>query len=64
MLKKTRPAALFTLTDPEHLGAAGRADTLSSGSAIFHGYFLGVFHFSFGLAFHTISFHLVTSFNL
>jgi hypothetical protein len=61
--KKARPAALFTLTYPEHLGAAGWADTLSSGSAIFHGYFLGVLHFSLGFAFHTVSFHLITSFN-
>jgi hypothetical protein len=62
-LKKFRSIGLFALTYPEHLGAAGWADTLSSGSAIFHGYFLGVLHFSFGFAFHTISFHLITSFN-
>jgi hypothetical protein len=36
---------------------------LISGPAIFHGYFLGVFHFSLGFAFDTISFHLIRSFN-
>jgi len=62
-VKKSRSAGLFTLTYPEHLGAAGWADTLISGPAIFHGYFLGVFHFSLGFAFDTISFHLIFSFN-
>ena len=61
--QKSISAGLFALADPEHLGAAGRADTLSRGPAIFHGYFLRIFHFSFGLAFHTISFHLIASLN-
>ena len=61
--KKSRTVGLFTLTYPEHLGAAGWADTLGSRPAIFHGYFLRVFHFSLGFAFDTISFHLIFSFN-
>jgi len=59
--KKSRSVGLFTFTYPEHLSAAGWTGALICGSAIFHGYFLGVFHFSLGFAFHTISFHLVTS---
>ena len=61
--KKSRSVGLFTLTYPEHLGAAGWADTLSGRPAIFHGYFLRVLHFSLGFAFDTISFHLILSFN-
>jgi len=61
--KKSKSIALFTLTYPEHLGAAGWAYALSCGSAIFHGYFFGLLHFSLGFAFHTISFHLFVSFS-
>jgi hypothetical protein len=59
--QEANPIGLFTLADPEHLGAASRANTLSCGSPIFHCYFLGVFHFSFGFTFYAISFHLFTS---
>jgi hypothetical protein len=59
--KKSKSIVLFALAYSKHLGAAGWAYALSCGSAIFHGYFLGVLHFSFGFAFHTISFHLFTS---
>ena len=52
-----RRAALFALADPEHFCAAGRADALGGRAAVFHGDFLGIFHFSFGFAFYTISFH-------
>jgi hypothetical protein len=62
--KSARPAALFALTDPEHLGAAGWAHALGCRPAVFHRYFLGVFHFSLCLAFYTISFHRFSSLNL
>jgi hypothetical protein len=55
------PVGLFTLADPEHLGAACRANALGCGSSIFHCYFLRVFHLSFGLTFYAISFHLFSS---
>jgi len=61
--KESKSVALFTLAYPEHLGAAGGAYALGCRSAIFHGYFFGVLHFSFGFAFHAISFHLCVSFN-
>ena len=51
-----------TLSYSEHLGAAGWAYALSCRLAILHGYALGVFHFSFGSAFHTIGFHVFTPF--
>jgi hypothetical protein len=55
--KNARPAALFALADPEHLGAAGWAHALGCRPAVFHRNFFGVFHFSLCLAFYTISFH-------
>jgi hypothetical protein len=60
-VQDANPVGLFTLADPEHLGAACRANTLGCGSSIFHCYFLRVFHFSFGFTFYAISFHLFTS---
>ena len=50
------------LSYPEHLGAAGWAYALSGRFAILHGYTLGVLHFFFRSAFHTVGFHRFTSF--
>jgi hypothetical protein len=61
--KNARPAALFALTNPEHLGAASWAHALGCRPAVFHRYFLGVFHFSLSLAFYTIRFHGFSSSN-
>jgi hypothetical protein len=55
--ENARLADLFAFADPEHFGAAGRAYALGGRAAVFHGDFLGIFHFSFGFAFYTISFH-------
>jgi hypothetical protein len=56
--RKMLTTVLFTFADPEHFGAAGWTHTLGSRSAVFHRNFLGIFHFFFGFAFHTISLHL------
>lgn len=61
--KNVKPAGLFTLSDPEHLCAASRTNTLGRGPSIFHCDFFGVFHFTLGFAFNAISFHLFTSLN-
>jgi hypothetical protein len=52
---------VLRLTNPEHLGTAYRAHTLSRRLTILHGYFLGVFHFPLGPTFHAIGLHLFTS---
>jgi hypothetical protein len=57
--RKIPTVSLFAFADPEHFGAAGWAHTLGSGSAVFHRNFLGILHFFFGFAFHTISLHFV-----
>jgi hypothetical protein len=57
--RKMSTTVLFTLADPEHFGATGWTQPLGGGSAVFHRNFLGIFHFFFGFAFHTISLHLV-----
>jgi hypothetical protein len=46
----------------EHLGSTSGACTLCRRFAILHGYSLGVFHFPFGSALHTICLHQATSF--
>ena len=51
-----------TLSYSEHLGATGWAYALRCRFAILHSYTLGVSHFSFGSAFHTISLHVFTPF--
>jgi hypothetical protein len=48
----------------EHLGAAYRADPLRCRPAILHRYPFGIFHLSFGTAFHTVALHKVTSYFL
>ena len=50
------------LSYSEHLGATGWAYALSCWFAILHSYTLGVLHFSFGSAFHTIGLHVFTPF--
>jgi hypothetical protein len=47
--------------DSEHLGAAGRANALSSRFAVLHCHALWVFHFLFFFALHAIRFHVSTS---
>jgi len=54
----------LALSDSEHLSAACGAYTLSCRFAILHSYGLGVLHFPFGTAFHTVSLHVGTSFLL
>jgi hypothetical protein len=44
-------------TDPEHLGAANRANALSCRLTIFHLNGLGILDFSLGAALYTISLH-------
>lgn len=64
-LRQNKKAALFsrsTLSYSEHLGATGWAYALSCWFAILHSYTLGVLHFSFGSAFHTIGLHVFTPF--
>jgi hypothetical protein len=51
-----------TFSYSEHLGATGWAYALSCWFAILHSYTLGVLHFSFGSAFHTIGLHVFTPF--
>ncbi len=58
-----RPISLC-LPYPEHLGVTYRAYALGRRLAIFHRYGLGVFHFSLGLTFYTVSLHVFTSFLL
>jgi hypothetical protein len=56
-------AVLFAFTNSEHFGAARRTHPLGSRSAVFHRNLLGIFHFFFGFAFHTVSLHLVPPYN-
>jgi hypothetical protein len=56
------PFSKSTLSNSEHLGATGRAYALSRWFAILHSNTLGVLHFSFGSALHTIGLHLLTPF--
>jgi hypothetical protein len=49
--------ALF-FADSEHLGAAGRANTLRSRLAVLHGNAFCVTHFFLGAAFYTICLHV------
>ena len=46
----------------EHLGAAGRAYALGRRLTVLHLYTLGVLHFLFGAALHTIPLHQLNSF--
>ena len=67
LVKDTQPSVVLTptvsaLPYPEHLSAACRAYTLSRRLAVLHGYRLGVLHFPFGSAFHTVCLHLSASF--
>ena len=50
-------ATISPLSYPEHLGSTYRAYTLSRWFAVFHSYGLGVLHFPFGAAFHTVCLH-------
>lgn len=61
MINERSAAHLFALPYPEHLGATSWAHALGCGAAVFHRYFLRVFHFSLGLAFYAISFHRLSS---
>ncbi len=70
-MPKEYPALLLipttiTLTStfpyPEHLSTACGTHPLSCGLTILHGYALGILHFPFGAAFHTVRLHLSTSF--
>jgi hypothetical protein len=47
----------LTFTNPKQLGAAYWARALRRRSAVFHCDFLGILHFPFGPALHTISLH-------
>ncbi len=47
----------LTLPDSKHLGPAYGTSPLSRWLAILHGYALGIFHFPFGAAFHTVCLH-------
>ena len=60
--RKGVPFSRSALSYSEHLGATGWAYALSCWFAILHGYTLGVLHFSFGSAFHTIGLHVFTPF--
>lgn len=60
--RKGGPFSRSTLSYSEHLGATGWAYALRCWFAILHSYTLGVLHFSFGSAFHTIGFHVFTPF--
>ena len=51
----------LALTDSEHLGTTLRADTLSCGLSVLHGYCLSVLHLPLGTTFHAISFHTIPS---
>ena len=51
----------LALTDPKHLGPTCGTYTLSCWFTILHGYGLGVLHFPFGTAFHTVCLHYLTS---
>ena len=46
-----------TLPNPVHFSPTYRAHALSCWLPILHGYRLGVFHFPFGSAFHTVCLH-------
>jgi hypothetical protein len=61
--RKNVPCSRSTLSYSEHLGATGWAYALSCWFAILHSYTLGVLHFSFGSAFHTIGLHVLTPFD-
>jgi len=60
--RKGVPFFRSTLSYSEHLGATGWAYALRCWFAILHSYTLGVLHFSFGSAFHTIGLHVFTPF--
>jgi len=60
--RKGVPFSRSAFSYSEHLGATGWAYALSCWFAILHGYTLGVLHFSFGSAFHTIGLHVFTPF--
>ena len=60
--RKGVPCSRSALSYSEHLGATGWAYALSCWFAILHSYTLGVLHFSFGSAFHTIGLHVFTPF--
>jgi hypothetical protein len=49
----------LALTDAEHLGPAGGADTLGGRSAVLHGNDAGVLHFLLGAALDTVCLHLI-----
>ena len=51
----------LTLSYPEHLGPTYRAYTLSRWPTILHDYALGILHFPFDSALHTVRLHLSTS---
>ena len=60
--RKGVPFSRSTLSYSEHLGATGWAYALRCWFAILHSYTLGVLHFSFGSAFHTIGLHVFIPF--
>ena len=47
----------LSFADSEHLGRAGRADTLGRGLAVLHRDGLGVLDFPLGATLHTIALH-------
>jgi hypothetical protein len=51
----------LALSYSEHLGSTRWTGPLSRRSTILHSYGFGIFHFPFGLTFHTICLHLVAS---
>jgi len=51
------PGERLALADPEHLGAADRADALSCRLAILHSDSLGALDFPLGAAFYAVSLH-------
>ena len=60
--RKGVPFSRSAFSYSEHLGATGWAYALRCWFAILHSYTLGILHFSFGSAFHTIGLHVFTSF--
>jgi len=61
LLILTPAISALTFADSEHLSPTRGAHTLCGWPTILHGYALGILHFLFGAAFHTVRLHLFTS---
>jgi len=61
LLILTPAISALTLADSEHLSPTYGTHALCGWLTILHDYALGILHFSFGAAFHTVRLHLFTS---